>query len=260
MKKATLFICACALLSPTAACKRGAATQSPEARAANSNAPQTAPQQKQESAPQLPAPQTEDADGYFALGVELYRKDRDREAVEAFRRAVELDPGRADAYLRLGLAHVATGDRKGAEEAYEKAVDLFEKRVKKDGKDADALYGLAEAYAKTGEFQKSSEAYRRAVRLREPDSAGYYDIGLVYNKLAKYDEAAGAFKKAVELDPNDYQAQEALDRAKEDAAKLKERVEYQKKLSEKKGRGANSNQNGNNNSNAANANKGNANL
>jgi tetratricopeptide (TPR) repeat protein len=130
--------------------------------------------------------------------------------------------------------------------------------VREDAKDADALYGLADTHGKLGEYEKAADTYRRASRLREPDAPTYYDIGLVYNKLARYADAASAFQKAIDLDPNDYQSQEALDKAREDASKLRERIDYDKKLLQKHSQNQNgSNQNSPNGANksAANSNR-----
>ncbi len=190
----------------------------------------------------------QDASGYYALGVALYKNDHDREAVEAFKKSVELDPENADAQRRLGYAYAATGQKKEAEESFRKAVELYEKRVREDPKDADALYSLADCYSRAGDYDKAADAYRRALKLKEPDAQTYYDIGQVYDRLARYDDAARAFAKAVELDPNDYQSQEALDKAREDAQKLKERIDYAKKQADRQ---RDQNQN---NANAANQN------
>lgn len=203
-----------------------------------------------------PPPQTgtpQDAAGFVALGVELYKKDRDAEAVEAFKAAVGLDPDNGEAHRRLGLAYASLGERKESAAAFEQAVKLFEKKLRRDSKDADTLFQLADSYSQAGEYEKAADSYRKAVKLREPDGGTYYDMGLVYNKLAKYKDAVDAFGKAAELDPNDYRAQEALDKAKEDASKQRGRIEYQKKMLEKQSRNG-STKNVNQNTNAKNAN------
>jgi len=46
---------------------------------------------------------------------------------DAFKKATDLDPGLAEAYFRLGLAHDALGDKQEAEEAYKKAIDAYKK-------------------------------------------------------------------------------------------------------------------------------------
>ncbi|HLL77211.1 MAG TPA: tetratricopeptide repeat protein [Pyrinomonadaceae bacterium] len=223
---ALVLFAAAAVASAQLACNRGNANQPASASA-------TPPAQQGQQPGQTTTQAAHDAAGFFAQGVEHFRRNRDREAVEAFRKAVELDPEYAEAYHRLGMAHAVLGEREEAEEAFEKAVDLFEKKLRREPKDADALYRLADAYGRTGDYQKASETYRRAEKLRDPDASTYYDMGLVYNKLAKYQEAAKAFEKAVELDPNDYRAQEAWDRAREDASKQKARIEHEKKLLER---------------------------
>jgi tetratricopeptide (TPR) repeat protein len=134
--------------------------------------------------------------------------------------------------------------------------------VDKEPKNAEAQLNLGEAYGKLGEYQKSIEAYRRGVKLTEPDSATYYDIGLTYNKLARYDDAVNAFKKSIELDPEDYRAQEALERAKSDASRQQARIAEEKKKLERmvktsgsSSRNANANANAPDNKNQSNSNK-----
>jgi tetratricopeptide (TPR) repeat protein len=229
MRKIIYALSLCLLALGLSGCQSKAANTN-----ANSSTPsnQSAALKTTEGVPvELQNPQ--DAAGYFALGNLLYKNDRDGEAVEAYKKSVELDPNDADAYRGLALAYAATTQKKESQEAFEKAVGLYEKKVREDAKDADAIYRLADSYGQLGEYEKAADAYRRASRLKEPDAPTYYDIGLVYNRLARYKDAADAFSKAVELDPNDYQSQEALDKAREDASKLRERIDYDKKMIQK---------------------------
>ena len=182
--------------------------------------------------PNAPSPSSsppQDAPGYVALGIELYKQNRDGEAVEAFKQATTLDPKLAEAYLRLGLTYRALGQREEAEKAYEQAAKAYEKLLDREPKNAEAHLSLGEAYSKIGEYQKAIEAYRRGIRLKEPDAGVYYDIGLTYNKLARYGEAVTSFKKALESDPDDYRAQEALERAQADDRRQKARIEEEKR-------------------------------
>jgi tetratricopeptide (TPR) repeat protein len=198
---------------------------------------------------EIPQPATPDAQGYYALGLELYKQNRDEQAAEAFRQATTLDPDFAAGFMKLGLAYRALGKKEEANKAYEQAAKGFEKLLDDDPKNAEANINLGEAYSRLGDYQKSIEAYRRGVRLKEPDSATFYDIGLAYNKLARYTEAVGAFKKSIELDPNDYRAQEALERAQSDASRQRARIEEEKKKLARMLK-ANGNANNSNNANA----------
>lgn len=202
----------------------GGASDAPPAAVASA-APSEMPNAPSPSSPQQP----QDAPGYVALGIELYKQNRDGEAAEAFKQATTLDPAFAEAYLRLGLTYRALGQREEAEKAYEQAAKAYEKLLDREPKNAEAHLSLGEAYSKIGEYQKAIEAYRRGVRLKEPDAGVYYDIGLTYNKLARYGEAVTAFKKALEFDPDDYRAQEALERAQADDRRQKARIEEEKR-------------------------------
>jgi tetratricopeptide (TPR) repeat protein len=213
--------------------------------------PVATPDGNANSGVELPQPATADAQGYYALGIDLYKQNRDEQAAEAFRQATTLDPDFAMGFMKLALAYRALGKKEEATKAYEQAVKGFEKLLDDDPKNAEAQLNLGEAYSRLGDYQKSIEAYRRGVRLKEPDSTTYYDIGLTYNKLARYTEAVGAFKKSIELDPDDYRAQEALERAESDARRQRARIEEEKKKLERvvKATG-NSNANNSNNANA----------
>lgn len=199
-------------------------------------------------------PEAHDAAGYVALGNELYRRDRDEEAVKAYQRALELDPEYAEAYLKLGLTYRVLGQKKESDEAYDKAVKAFEKAVRADGEDARAQTNLAEAYSLTSEYQKAVDAYKRAMKLRDPDSVTYFNLGEAYTKLARYKEAMDAYQHALDLDPDFFRASEALERARNGKDRVESaRREYEKQL--EKQRALNANQNGNQNSNKTNANR-----
>src|SRR3712207_6777761 len=57
-----------------------------------------------------PTPKTESAEAleHFEKGMQAYKRNRDKEAVEAFAAAVKADSDFAEAHYRLGLAYVAT--------------------------------------------------------------------------------------------------------------------------------------------------------
>src|SRR3954447_16197901 len=56
-------------------------------------------------------------------GNELYKNDQDEQAIEAYKKAVSLDPNNGEAYFRLGLAYSSTGKKDEAAEAFKKSVE-----------------------------------------------------------------------------------------------------------------------------------------
>src|SRR4051794_34508314 len=104
-----LMLCLAALALP--GCRRNSSQTSTNNSSSNQS---TALQTTEGVPPELQNPQ--DAAGYLALGNLLYKNDRDHEAVEAFKKAVELDPGNAESYRRLGFALAATAQKKESQE------------------------------------------------------------------------------------------------------------------------------------------------
>src|SRR2546422_7919536 len=58
---------------------------------------------------------------YLEQGKELYKKDADEQAAEAFLKATKLDPDLAEAYFRLGLAYEALAKSGSSFVAFRKA-------------------------------------------------------------------------------------------------------------------------------------------
>lgn len=159
-------------------------------------------------------PQSE-AQRYFDHGVDLYNKDRDREAIEAFQQATRIDPNYAEAYYRLGLAYAVVGQKEDAQAAHERAIEEYKQIIRSTPEDAAAHFTMAEAYSRLGRYEEAVKSYKQAVRLHPDDSDMYYELGLAHTKLAQYQEAVAALGKATAIDADNYRASEALEKARE---------------------------------------------
>jgi Flp pilus assembly protein TadD len=149
----------------------------------------------------------------LAKGKELYRNDKDEEAVAAFSEALRLDPDLPEARFRLALGYESLGKREEAEAEYKKTVEAYKKYFQENRDDAEAHYALGQTYANLGQYSDAIREYREATKLKEDDPDMYYDLGVAYTKLAQYDAAANAFSKSLEIDPDYYRAQDGLDEA-----------------------------------------------
>jgi tetratricopeptide (TPR) repeat protein len=74
---------------------------------------------------------------------------------------------------------------------------------------------------------------KQAVKLETEDGDMYYELGIELSKIAQYQEAVTAFQKALDLDPDNYRAVEALDKAKEGAERIKVLQKRQEELLKK---------------------------
>ena len=211
----------------------------------NSNAPADGTAQQQQD-----AQASADAREAFERGMTAYRNDRDDEAVEAFRRAVELDPNFAEGFYRLGLAHNALKQTDEAEKAFREAVKAYEKLTKRDEKNSDAFYFLGLCYEKLGEYDDAVKALKEAVKTSPTENDDkYYELAFSQYQLAQYDEAVRALNKALEVNPDNYPAQDLLEKAKAGAERISDFRKHQEQMRKQEQKNSNAN-NSNANSNA----------
>src|SRR5215470_17058923 len=123
--RSILLICAVWLLILTLGCKRSG-QQSTNNSAGTAPVSNNLPEDRARAREQL------------EKGKELYRNDRDAEAVLALQEAVRLDPNLAEAHFRLALGYESLGKREEAESEYKKAIAAFRKHLEEHRDDAEA--------------------------------------------------------------------------------------------------------------------------
>jgi tetratricopeptide (TPR) repeat protein len=192
---------------------------------------------------------TDDARALYERGLAAYKDDRDQEAVENFKRAVELSPDFAEAHYRLGLAYNALKQSEEAEKAFADAVKAYERIVKQEPKNSDAYYFLGLCLEKLGKYDEAVKALKEAVKTSPVENDDkYFELASAHFKIAQYDEAVRALNKVLEINPDNYPAQELLEDARNGAQRLAEFRKRQEQLRKQQ----NANANGNaNNSNAS---------
>jgi tetratricopeptide (TPR) repeat protein len=108
-----------------------------------------------------------------ALGIAYGMKGEYDQAIEAFRKALELKPDLYEAWYNLGLAYRAKGEYDRAIEAYLKALEL-----KPDAH--EAWNDLGVAYGMKGEHDRAIEAFRKALELKPDAHEAWYNLGVAY--------------------------------------------------------------------------------
>jgi tetratricopeptide (TPR) repeat protein len=228
----------------------GCNRRAPDPNAANANGAATpgGGEQQASSAP------SGDAQALYEQGLAAYKANRDEEAVEKLRQAVELSPDFAEAHYRLGLAYNATKQREEADKAFEGAVEAYEKVTKREPKNSDAYYFLGLSYEQLGKYDEAVKALKEAVKNSpEENDDKYFELANAHFKIAQYDEAVRALNKVLEIKPDHFPAQELLEQARNGARRV---AEFRRRQEEqlKKRLGANANANNSNspaNTNAA---------
>jgi tetratricopeptide (TPR) repeat protein len=132
----------------------------------------------------------ETADGWFAYGCELEADDSEegsREAVAAYRRALELDANLPDAWLNLGRLLHERGDLAEAERSYRRAVAL-------QPDEPTAVYDLGVVLQDLGHRSDAVAAYERTLELDPTFAEAHYNLAVLYEDLGRRQEAFGHLK------------------------------------------------------------------
>jgi len=141
------------------------------------------------------------------------------EAVEAYRRAVQLRPGRADARLKLGRALLAAGEAGAAVSELEKALAL-------EPLNADALSALAEAHLARGNHREAADALTKLRDAKAANSETERTLGMLYlEQLTMPEQAVEAFRRSMALSTESRELRYRIARALIDLGKLKEAKE-----------------------------------
>jgi DNA-binding transcriptional MerR regulator len=114
------------------------------------------------------------------------------EAMDAYRRALELDPSLAAAHTNLGIAHYRRGHLREARRQFERALAL-------DPDLSEARYNLANLYDEEGELELAIAEYRRVVLTASQFADGHYNLALALVKVGSRVQAAAHFRRYLRL-------------------------------------------------------------
>lgn len=172
-------------------------------------------------------PATENARiAYLNMGNILDDAGRFDEAIEAYNKALAINPKDSDAYYNLGLAYKHADKPELAVQSWKKGSDL-------NRDDPKNLIAVADFYYEKNMFDLAEREYETAIarwpNIQEP----HFKISSIYYKREKYEFALKGFKKAAEIDPKSDYSRRAfinigmiLSKIKTDEDSLTEAVNY----------------------------------
>jgi serine/threonine protein kinase/Tfp pilus assembly protein PilF len=120
----------------------------------------------------------------------------DTQALPFLKRAVELDPSFAAAYVDLGITYTNLGQRSLAQENYKKAYELRE-RVSGPEK-----YNIMTSYYQdiTGELDKAAQQYEMWIHDYPNFPQVHNNLGTVYSGLRQHESAAALYREELRID------------------------------------------------------------
>jgi tetratricopeptide (TPR) repeat protein len=152
------------------------------------------------------------AERWFQRGLELEQSGQAAETViEAYEKALELDPKSAGALVNLGTIYFNGRDYPRAKKYYERALEV-------DPQYALAHFDLANLYDERGERAKAMEHYHAALKIAPNYADAHYNLALLYQGSNQTMRAVQHWTTYLKLDPAGHWA----NIARKELAKLRE--------------------------------------
>ena len=117
-----------------------------------------------------------------------------REAIEHYKKAIEVAPDYVAAYTGLGDLYLTQGDYIRARRCYEKAIES-------DSSFGDAHYGLGLVFSKQGPVSSAVEEFEKVTEVAPGHAGAYSNLGLVYLARGRLSQAIEACTRAISIDP-----------------------------------------------------------
>ena len=134
----------------------------------------------------------------FTNGIRAVHTEGDTSGIPYFKRAIELDPNFARAYVTLGAVYENIGEINSAKANYSKAFELRDRVT-----DLERLQIEGNYYSVvTGELEKSNQAYRQLTQIKR-NTLGYVDLGQNYAILGQYERSAEVTREMLRISGKD---------------------------------------------------------
>jgi serine/threonine protein kinase/Flp pilus assembly protein TadD len=133
----------------------------------------------------------------YSMGITTGRTKGDAEAIPFMKRAIELDPNFAMAYVGLAVEYANLGRASLAAENAKRAYDLRDRVSERERYRISAFYFQ---YV-TGEVEKATEAYELWAKSYPRDQVPHGNLAYIYSALGQYDKAIVETELEQQLEP-----------------------------------------------------------
>ena len=131
----------------------------------------------------------------FNLAVVLENQGRYEDAMQRYRRCLELNPGYYVARANLGRLLRLTGNPRQAADEYAMVLQVAPDHL-------NSAIGLGESFRELGMLDQAESAFRRATEIDPSEPGAWNGLGSVYFVSGNHGEAERAFRRTSELDPD----------------------------------------------------------
>jgi tetratricopeptide (TPR) repeat protein len=141
--------------------------------------------------------------GQYNLGNAYFDLGRTDEAINEYRKAINLNHNYPRAHNNLALAYAEEGQ-------FDKAIQEYKIALKLRPDFATAHNNLGTAYLKQKRLNEAIEEYLLAIGLKPNYANAHYNLGIAYTIKGSKEEARGEFEEVLKLDPQAEMARKIL--------------------------------------------------
>ena len=128
----------------------------------------------------------------FALGAAFDQLKNSKDAIAAYQRAADMDPG--DAQTLDALAQALLADNQ-----LDEALKQFKLVTEADPENVEPLIHIGEIQRRQGKYEDALVTIRKARKMDPTSLEAGYNEGLLLDVLGRYDEATQTYEKMLEL-------------------------------------------------------------
>ncbi len=127
-------------------------------------------------------PQREQARRQKVSGDGLLKSGKRKQALQAYKKAAEIDPSWYEPHEAIGNMHFST-------KQYLEAVEAFKKALAVEPRYATGYYNIAFAYRKARRHKEAAEYYRKYIERKPDDPDAYYGLAATFEAMGKIQQA-----------------------------------------------------------------------
>ena len=132
---------------------------------------------------------------YGNRGTAFSKKGQFDEAIENYRKIIQINPNDCEALDDLGVALAAKGQ-------FDEAIENYRKVIQINPNDCVVLNNLGVALAAKGQFDEAIENYRKVIQINPNDREALDNLGTALVAKGQFDEAIESYSKAIQINPN----------------------------------------------------------
>ncbi|MDD4653489.1 MAG: tetratricopeptide repeat protein [Methanothrix sp.] len=136
-------------------------------------------------------------------GVNFFMQNQYHEAIEAFDKAIDLEPNYATAWNNKGIVLLHQGDAEDdPDEEYLQANESFAVAIRISPSYSDAWLNMGAVLNRLGKYEEALKACNESIRLNPNASDAWYNKANALTYMSKFQEATDTLNKGIGLSQN----------------------------------------------------------